>query len=648
MKLSPFQPILLFFIFIITVTCTKNEPEKGSSNKIIITTASATSISSDSAIIGGTISNNGGESISERGICYGKQQNPTIRDNKISSGSGLGTYVNKIVGLQSNTTYYVRTYCLSSQGEVYGNEITFKTLAAKPKITVLAASNITNESAFSGATVLSDGGSPITEKGLCISSIKAQPLRTDTFIAAGTGSSSFAISIPNLLGGKRYYVRAYAKNLQGESYSDNTIQFTTAPAMPPVLASVLVSGITRNVATFSSSITSAQGGIITEYGFCYGTNPIPTINNGSLYSFIGSVKGAFNATPNPSLFPNTTYYVRAYAINTAGGPSYSPSVSSFTTLPVLAPSVSNVSASSISYSSVVLSGTVTDDGGQLVNRRGFYYSSTGVPTTSSPLITDGMTGIGNFSVALTGLLPNTTYFFKAFGSNTLGGIGLATNTLSFKTLSPSAPTVTTISASSITSTSFISGGNISNDGGSPIIQKGICWNTTGTPVVGTASQTNNGSGLGIFTSSTNSITALLPNTTYYVRAYAMNGGPIGYGNQITVTTSPGIPTLVYPINGVALPCCYPTFSWNAVGGATSYEIQIAKNNTFTNAILNLSTCNATPISSGFVNRITSSVPSVCIGTSTSANNGTWYWRVRAISGTRIGTWSNIGMFNYTF
>ncbi|MCR4681400.1 MAG: hypothetical protein K5636_07320 [Bacteroidales bacterium] len=97
------------------------------------------------------------------------------------------------------------------------------------------------------------------------------------------------------------------------------------------------------------------------------------------------------------------------------------------------------------------------------------------------------------------------------------------------------PTVTTTAVSAITNTTAVSGGNVTADGGASVTDKGICWNTTGTPTVADA-HTSNGAGTGTFTAN---ITGLTEGTTYYVRAYATNSAGTAYGNQVSfVTTSP--------------------------------------------------------------------------------------------------------------
>lgn len=95
------------------------------------------------------------------------------------------------------------------------------------------------------------------------------------------------------------------------------------------------------------------------------------------------------------------------------------------------------------------------------------------------------------------------------------------------------PTLSTTSISSITQSSAQSGGVITLDGGATIIAKGICYSTSPNPTIAN-SKTTDGTGTGSFTSS---IANLIPNTTYYVRAYATNSAGTGYGNEVVFNTS---------------------------------------------------------------------------------------------------------------
>ena len=95
------------------------------------------------------------------------------------------------------------------------------------------------------------------------------------------------------------------------------------------------------------------------------------------------------------------------------------------------------------------------------------------------------------------------------------------------------PDVTTTSFSTITDTSAVGGGNVINDGGAVVLERGICWNTSGNPTIAD-SRTFNGPGIGIYTSTLTNLSAA---TTYYVKAYATNIVGTAYGNELQLITS---------------------------------------------------------------------------------------------------------------
>jgi len=81
-----------------------------------------------SAQTGGEVYYDGGGQVTDRGVCWSTSANPTISDNYTSSGSGIGSFVIKIDGLEPNTTYYVRAFATNSAGTAYGGQFQFKTL----------------------------------------------------------------------------------------------------------------------------------------------------------------------------------------------------------------------------------------------------------------------------------------------------------------------------------------------------------------------------------------------------------------------------------------------------------------------------------------------------------------------------------------
>ncbi len=94
-----------------------------------ITTKNITNISAMGGVTGGTIASSGGGTISDKGICWGENENPTLNDNKISNGTGTSAYTSAIITAVPGTMYYVRAYATNELGTVYGLQKSFATLS---------------------------------------------------------------------------------------------------------------------------------------------------------------------------------------------------------------------------------------------------------------------------------------------------------------------------------------------------------------------------------------------------------------------------------------------------------------------------------------------------------------------------------------
>ena len=92
-----------------------------------LTTAIVTSISSNGAVSGGDITDDGGTPNTSRGVCWSTSQNPTIANAKTVDGSGTGSFTSNITGLSASTTYYVRAYATNQYVTTYGQQVIFIT-----------------------------------------------------------------------------------------------------------------------------------------------------------------------------------------------------------------------------------------------------------------------------------------------------------------------------------------------------------------------------------------------------------------------------------------------------------------------------------------------------------------------------------------
>ena len=400
-----------------------------------------------------------------------------------------------------------------------------------PTVKTTEPTNVSYTSASVGGNVGTDGDPETTERGICYST-SHDPTTDNNKVISGKGAGSFFVDLTELSVNVTYYVRAYAINKKGTSYGEE-VSFTTKDYKLPTLTTISLSNIAHTSATASSSIIADGGLDVSERGFCYSINANPTTEDTKVVSDKGI--GSFSANLT-NLSDGITYYVRAYAINKKGT-AYSEEAS-FTTKTYQVPTITTTNpASNISYTSATVGGSVVADGGLEVSERGICYSTLANPTIDNIKIASGK-GLGSFSIDLTGLTNNTTYYVRAYAINQKGvAYG---EEISFITIEILLPTITTTEAINIFNTSAVVGGNITNDGGGEVTDRGVVYHTSPNPTISNT-KIANGNGTGAFTCN---LTNLQSGTTYYARAYAENVNGVAYGQEISFTT---MTTLNFPI-----------------------------------------------------------------------------------------------------
>ncbi|MEI6124036.1 MAG: hypothetical protein WCQ95_10470 [Bacteroidota bacterium] len=686
-----------------------NIPSWGGATFSTIITTAATAITGTTATSGGTISSDGGSPVLTRGICWNTSTGPTIANSKTTDGAGIGTFTSNLTGLVPLTTYYVRAYTINSNVVSYGNEISFTTTGVLPTLAATTAATVlTGVSATSGGNVTSDGGAPIIERGICYGTTSNPSIIANTkIIDPSPGTGLFVSNIAGLTGNMTYYVRAYATNAIGTAYGTQ-ITFTTLVNLP-VIITTAPSSVGSTTATSGGTATmNGTGRSFGNYGIAYSTvsnSPTPTfVSNG----FAGAVMPTSWVTNLTGLAGNTTYYLRAYlevydptvvwgqpAWSTLFGNEYTITTNG-AGLPVI---TSTKPITGKSANTANTGGNIASDGGAAISAKGVCWSTSATPTLGVLNFTNDGTGNTSYNSQITGLTASTTYYVRAYATNSVGtsygpvdvvfttwvqspyslgqdvgygicayvdslgsgfvvsydipftgqwgcsgtsiatssamGTGLAntdailaacatrpiaasvakdytgggyldwylpssgewsqilvgassnlyyhstnnfyTSTQQNATYAVSAffnynsgyisgeskagsiyvqylrairsftaapaatvPTVTTDAITNITGTTATSGGNVTSDGGMPIIENGVCWSTTSGPTIAD-SRTIDGAAVGTFISS---VTGLTISTTYYVRAYATNGMGTAYGNEVSFTTNAaGIPSV---------------------------------------------------------------------------------------------------------
>src|SRR5664279_2559705 len=489
-----------------------------------LTTVDITNVTVTSLVSGGSITKDGGASVTARGVVYGTTRGPVVGGNQTTDDSGAGSFVSTLTGLTPNTLYYIRAYATNSVGTAYGNEVTATTTAiVLPTLTTVDVTSLTLTSAISGGDITADGNDAITARGVCWATTTGPTIENGK-TADGTGTGNFTSDLTGLQPGVAYFVRAYATNSAGTAYG-NEISFTTTAVAIPTLVTSAVTSITLTSAVSGGNITADGGGSVTARGICWNTVTGPTLANSKTSNGTGTGSFVSNLT---GLTGGTTYYVRAYATNSAGT-AYGNEII-FTTNPLVIPTLTTTAVSAITATTAASGGSISSDGGSAVTARGVCWAITASPTILNSKTTDG-TGTGPFTSSLTGLLPATVYHIRAYATNTTG-TAYGTD-VQFTTVAVVAPSLTTVAVTAIDLTTATSGGTIISDGGAAITVKGVCWSISPNPTTAD-SKTTNGTGTASFSSN---LISLSTGTNYYVRAYATNSAGTAYGNQVIFNTN---------------------------------------------------------------------------------------------------------------
>ena len=160
----------VFAIVLITLGCQKEISNETQLSAPIITTSPVTAINRNSALSGGIITSDGGDSIIQRGVCWDTLHNPIRTNSHTSDGVGIGTFVSSLTGLLPTTTYYIRAYAVNSVGTAYGNEFSFTTsisIVNLPTLTTTPINELFSTTAKSGGTITADGGAAVIVRGVC-------------------------------------------------------------------------------------------------------------------------------------------------------------------------------------------------------------------------------------------------------------------------------------------------------------------------------------------------------------------------------------------------------------------------------------------------------------------------------------------------
>ena len=182
----------------------------------------------------------------------------------------------------------------------------------------------------------------------------------------------------------------------------------------PELTTAAISEIGLNSAKAGGTIITDGGADITKKGVCWGTSAEPTIAGSRTSDGTGSDSFVSDIV---GLEEGTTYYVRAYATNEAGT-AYGNELT-FTTNQVTGAILTTTAVTNVTSVSATAGGNITSAGGGTITTRGICWGTAPNPTISGNIISSGA-GEGVFTGNLTELTDGTTYYYRAYATNSSG------------------------------------------------------------------------------------------------------------------------------------------------------------------------------------------------------------------------------------
>lgn len=398
---------------------------------------------------------------------------------------------------------------------------------------ILEVKNITENSAIVYTNIQLMGVGKITVSGVCLSTEPNPTVENLKNEEKGSTSGQLNFSFQSLKANTKYFARGYILIDSGIIYG-NEITFVTTQNTKPIVNTSPVTMITAKTASTGGIIVNKGTSDLGGYGvYISSTNPIPTIGDLDLQGNFDANKFTCSLT---GLFPDTKYYIRAYAINKSGI-SFG-EVVSFTTEKVGLTAILTNQPNSIYATAAKVGGTISNDGGSIFTSVGVCVSAVNTIPTTNDARTDVVASSANaFEISLIGLKPNTKYYARAFGINSFGTF--YGEVISFTTKEAGVPVlkISTLSGSNLGGSG---GALIINNGGDPITQYGFLWSKFENPDL-SFPNVNKTEVKGIFPD-LNHFSAtikggIFPNTTHYVRAYATNSHGTGYSQVLTFTTT---------------------------------------------------------------------------------------------------------------
>ncbi|WP_338814233.1 FG-GAP-like repeat-containing protein [Bernardetia sp. Wsw4-3y2] len=535
-------------------------------NPPTVTTTAQANVTATTADLGGNVTNDGGATVTERGIVWGTSTTPTTSNNKVQIGTGTGVFNQNITGLPSATTIFVRAYAINSEGTSYGNQISFTTLAPNtaPSITLQdtdlstnSATSITFNSGNSNLISISDGEGNTQTVTIDVTGGGVFSLSTTSGLTvSGNNTASLTLSgslvnINAALNGASFNP---SSSIGQHTIAINTNDGTVSSGVSSIVIGVYPSTATSTTETFESftnnDLTFTNAATNQNFSFTSNTFRITEFagfgigGSDKLFDNVANCNSTGNLTASLLIGGSSVFYTQSFWLF----PSETCVVNGTNGTVIVRGKNNGVTQ----FTRTILSAELNDQ--QSINE-GFTFINMDI--------------YAGFAI--------DELEFQTTGSISYVGI----DNLEFAAFTP--PTVTTTVQANVTATTADLGGNVTNDGGATVTDRGIVWGTSTTPTTSN-NKVQIGTGTGVFNQN---ITGLPSATTVFVRSYAINSEGTSYGNQISFTTLSAcsaptgqVSTLLAGNNPTV--STLDVVSYDApAGGATGYVIKINSTNSFT-------------------------------------------------------------------
>ncbi len=393
-----------------------------------LTTTAASSISLTTATSGGNITSDGGAAVTARGVCYSTTTNPTIAGSYTTDGNGTGTFTSNLSGLTSNTTYYVRAYATTIRGTSYGNEVSFTTLGTCGSFTI---------------NHVSSGGVAPVDKSVTYGTVTGiTGVTTKCWITSNLGASNQATSVTDATEASAGWYWQFNRK-QGYKH-DGTLTPPAWSATPDASATweaakdpcALELGAGWRIPTSTEWTNVDVSGDWTNYngpwnsGLKMHAAGYLQDGNGAL-TYRGSNGYYWSSLQESSANGDCLYF--HLGICSVGGYQKADGFP-LRCLRDMIPTVSTTEVSNIGATTATGGGNVISECGSGVTARGVCWSTTTGPTTALTTKTTDGTGPGTFISSITGLSESTTYYVRAYATNSTGtayGNEVSFNTIAF-------------------------------------------------------------------------------------------------------------------------------------------------------------------------------------------------------------------------